>query len=333
MAMAMLDIVLLATTSLPIWLYECIFLFAFLIYILWLTLGLLNYNPKYFLLGGEYKRQLKHLEYLRKFIPFNYSYLTPRKAKKNYRRYGDILKPLSSINEITPINISYAVTSGVDQNNDKEWKTYLLFSLYQSIVCGGGLDRFFEDIARYYDISFAELKTDFKGMPELPDDLKKLLTGTRAKKTLDYNKRFTSLSEGEFDDMCKLETNYSHLANKFESELLSAVEKISMEKYKFIYMLYGIEETAKRVYINGEKDTRYSIWFDKKQNAYRITASEFLPLYPDNRPIYNVYSWQSLEDYGLYATKELAENEIADKVEGFEVIDIDSTTQESHQTK
>lgn len=321
--MAGVDLVLLDTINIPIWLYEWIFIFSLLIYLAWLIIGLANYKPKYFFLGEQYKNQLNHLRYLQKYIPSYHSYLTQQKAKRNYRHYGDILKPLWSIYEITPLSILSSVTYGADQNNDKEWKNFLLFCLYENIVYGGGIDRYFEYLTTYYDIPFSKLKNDFNSMPEFPDKLKRLLTGTRAKKTYDYNKRFDRLSEEEFDDLRKLETNFSPLVNEFEDELFSAVERLAMEKYKQVYKLYGLNDGTQKVFINSDNDIRYSIWLDEKMNAYRITASKLTPTTPELRPIHNTYSWQSIEGYGLYATEELAGSEIAEKISGFEVIEIE----------
>lgn len=323
MLMAGVDLVLLDKLNIPIWLYELIFVFFLLIYLVWLLWGFGNYKAKYFFLGEQYKSQLNRLRYLQKYIPSYHSYLTPQKAKRSYRLYGDILKPLWSIYEITPLSTLSSIAYGADQNNDKEWKNFLLFCLYENIVYGGGIDRYFEYLTTYYDIPFSKLKSDFNSMPEFPDKLKRLLTGTRAKKTYDYNKRFDKLSEEEFADMCKLEINFSPLVNNFEDELFSVVERLAMEKYKQIYRLYRLDENTKKVFINSDNDIRYSIWFDKNQNSYRITAEKFSPLNPDITPIHNSFSWQSIEDYGLYATEELAENEIADKISGFEVIEIE----------
>lgn len=321
--MAGVDLVLLDKLNIPVWLYELIFVFSLLIYLVWLLWGFGNYKAKYFFLGEQYKNQLNHLKYLQKYIPSYHSYLTPQKAKHNYRLYGDILKYPWSIYKITPLDILSSVAYGADQNNDKEWKNFLLFCLYENIVYGGGIDRFFEYLTTYYDIPFSKLKSDFGGIPEFPDKLKRLLTGTRAKKTYDYNKRFDKLSEEEFDEIRKLETNFSPLANNFEDELFSAVERLAMEKYKQIYKLYKLNENTTKVFINSDNDIRYSIWFDKKSNAYRISAEKFSPLTPDITPARNTFSWQSIEGYGLYATEELAENEIADKISGFEVIEIE----------
>lgn len=308
---AFIDILILDLTHIPIWLFELLYVIDFILYILCLALCFLDYKFKYLFLGKNYKSQMSHLRHLRKFDSHYFDYLTPRKARHNYRIYGDILyMPLRSINHLTPLDLILTNYYGADFADKTKWQESLLIELYLCISDGRGLCGYFESLASCYDITFKELKSDIQSIASLPQKLKGLLIGTRAKKSFEYNKEYCNLSDVQLEKLEQLEKSYSNLGNKFENELLDIIGDIAVKNCKNIYRSYCTTPDVVKILINEANDQRYIIWFDKKTSAYKMQYEEFLPLFDDIPPLNNTYSWLAQKYYGLYESIELAENEI-----------------------
>lgn len=320
MLFTFINILILDLLHIPIWLYELLFGMETVLFVWILFIFLLDYKFKYLFLGKAYTQQTKHLKHLRKFEKYYCAYLTPRKARHNYRIYGDILMPLSTLNRQTPFDLILSICYGADITDDKQWKNSLVVQLFLCVSDGRGLYGYFECLACYYDIPFKELKRDILSIENLPQELKKLLTGTRAKKVFEYNLRYVDLSDKEHEELENLEKTYSPLANKFENDLKNAVGEIAFEQYKKIYKSYTTFPNVIKIFINKTNDLRYIIWFDKKTKAYKIQCEVFLPLYEDIHILNNTYSWISQKPFGLYGSLELAENEIKESILNFEEI-------------
>lgn len=318
--LAFMDILLLDLLNMPIWVYELLFGIQTILFVFLLIIFLLDYQFKYLFLGKGYTKQIMHLEYLRKFEKYYCLYLTPRKARHNYRIYGDILMPLNTINRLTPFDLITSECYGVDVADDKQWQNSLLVQLFLCVSDGRGLYGYFEGLACYSDVPFADLKREIVAISDIPQKLKSLLIGTRAKKVYEYNLEYVGLTDKQHEELERLEKTYSPLANNYEKDLMEAVGKRALEKYKNYHRAYSTIANVVKIFINKTNDIRYIIWMDKKTKAYRLQCEEFLPLYEDVPILNNTYSWFAKENYGLYGSIQLAENEIKKDILNFDEI-------------
>ena len=241
--------------------------------------------------------------------------------KHQYRVHGEFFF-VDYNNKNTPFDLWCEINREFNYPNalDKQKLHYLVYCMFLNCEDGGGLYRFFEDLASE-PFTYEEFCKLISKTKLVSKELKSLLL-TKQYETIFNLMKVEEMNEQEMKIMQDFDENHSDLLFDFSNELHDIVEKLSVETYLEENRFKHLSETAKKVFISKDNTKRICVFYDEGLNVYRVEISTF-NFYDENISLMNCEGTWITQDYkSYYASVELACDDIKHELVGLKEVKI-----------
>lgn len=287
----------------------------------WIHLLSNDYKIKYFFLGEKFNHKIEEYFKNTNNMPDYAKNALLKSMKRQYRITGEIVSVYIDKKE-TPFDLWCEINCEFNYPNalDKQKLHYLVYCMFLNCEDGGGLYRFFEDLASE-PFTYEEFCKLISKTKLVSKELKSLLL-TKQYETIFNLMKVEEMNEQEMKIMQDFDENHSDLLFDFSNELHDIVEKLSVETYLEENRFKHLPETAEKVFISKDNTKRICVFYDEGLNVYRVEISTF-NFYDENISLMNCEgSWMVQDNKSYYASVELACADIKDELVGLKELKI-----------
>lgn len=282
-----------------------------------------RYLLKYFFLNKDVKKQINEFFEKNAYFSEKEKLQLIKSMKDEYRKYGKIsfacYKKRCSVSSLWHMNM-----------NDLYWlKDYgeLTEKEKLELVIDGlsnGIRSFLYDYS-CFQINYDNFYNIIDNCSNLEIECKKYLLSKKFKKIFEFYENISIKTKEEIQDFDQENNNFFLEFDKFEENIYQIKEDIAVKNYIEYKKFEYLPEDVVDFFLSKDGKERVFVFYDESLNVYRVAHETFIFYYYDIPFMDNEGGWNSCPEScnSLFATQELALNDIKDRIKEFEKISVD----------